>query len=110
MLWAKHAKDLKDHIKSLSDKDYISAFKSFDWVILFIPLDGLMQIALDHEPALMEYAWSKKVVIATPTSLLGIMRTVAYAHDQFKVNENAKDIAKLGETLYKRVSVFHELI
>jgi DNA recombination protein RmuC len=71
-----------------------------------VPLDSLMQIAMDQEPALVEYAWSRKVVIATPTSLLGIMRTVAYAHEQFKVNENAKDIAKLGETLYKRVSTF----
>jgi DNA recombination protein RmuC len=106
MLWTKHAQDFKQHIDALSKKDYISAFKSFDWVVLFVPLDSLMQIAMDQEPALVEYAWSRKVVIATPTSLLGIMRTVAYAHEQFKVNENAKDIAKLGETLYKRVSTF----
>lgn len=106
ILWAKHAHDFKQHIDALSKKDYTSAFKSFDWVVLFVPLDSLMQIAMDQEPALVEYAWSRKVVIATPTSLLGIMRTVAYAHEQFKVNENAKDIAKLGEVLYKRISIF----
>lgn len=106
ILWAKHTQDFKAHIDSLSKKDYTSSFPSFDWVILFVPLDSLMQIAMDQEPALVEYAWSKKVVIATPTSLLGIMRTVAYAHDQFKVNENAKDIAKLGELLYSRFNTF----
>jgi DNA recombination protein RmuC len=106
VLWARHAKDLKDHIKALSDKDYTSSFNSFDWVILFMPLDGLMQIALDHEPALMEFAWQKRVIIATPTSLLGLMRTIAYAHEQSKINDNAKEIAKLGETLYKRISIF----
>lgn len=106
ILHAKHAQDFKTHIDGLSKKDYTAAFQSFDWVILFVPLDSLMQIAMDYEPALVEYAWNKRVVIATPTSLLGVMRTVAYAHEQFKVNENAKDIAKLGETLYKRMSTF----
>lgn len=106
VLYAKHAQDFKTHIDGLSKKDYTAAFQSFDWVILFVPLDSLMQTAMDYEPSLVEYAWNKRVVIATPTSLLGVMRTVAYAHEQFKVNENAKDIAKLGETLYKRMSVF----
>ncbi len=106
ILWAKHTQDFKTHIDSLSKKDYLSAFPSYDWVVLFVPLDSLMQIALDHEPALMEFAWSKKVVIVTPTSLLGMLRIVAHAHDQFKINEGAKDIAKLGEALYKRIGTF----
>ncbi|HEY1096932.1 MAG TPA: DNA recombination protein RmuC [Alphaproteobacteria bacterium] len=106
LLHAKHTQDFKAHIDVLAKKDYTASFQSFDWVILFVPLDSLMQVAMDYEPALVEYAWGKRVVIATPTSLLGVMRTVAYAHEQFKVNENAKDIAKLGETLYKRVSTF----
>lgn len=106
VLWAKHTQDFKGHIDGLSKKDYTSAFPSYDWVVLFVPLDSLMQIAMEHEPALMEYAWNKKVVIVTPTSLLGMLRIVAHAHDQFKVNESAKDIAKLGETLYKNVTTF----
>jgi DNA recombination protein RmuC len=106
VLHAKHAQDFKAHIDALSKKDYTASFQSFDWVILFIPLDSLMQIAMDYEPALVEYAWGKKVILATPTSLLGVMRTVAYAHDQFKVNEGAKEIAVLGETLYKRMGTF----
>lgn len=104
----KHANDLKNHIKTLSGKEYTAGFNSFDWVIMFVPLDGLIQMAMDKQPDLVEYAWSKNVILATPTNLLGLMRTVSYAHDQFKVNENAKEISKIGETLYKRVSVFAE--
>jgi DNA recombination protein RmuC len=106
ILLAKHAMDLKGHIKTLSNKNYASGFNSFDWVIMFVPLDGIIQMAMEKEPDLVEYAWNMNVILATPTNLLGLMRTVAYAHDQFKVNENAKEIAKIGETLYKRVSVF----
>jgi DNA recombination protein RmuC len=102
----KHANDLKSHIKILSEKEYTAGFNTFDWVIMFVPLDGLIQMALDKQPDLIEFAWSKKVVLATPTNLLALMRTVAYAHDQFKVNENAKEISKLAEVLYQRVMIF----
>lgn len=104
----KHANDLRSHIKKLSDKDYSSGFNSFDWVVMFLPLEGLIQMALDKQPDLIEYAWSKNIILATPTNLLALMRTVSYAHDQFKVNENAREISKLGETLYKRITVFAE--
>lgn len=106
VFFTKHANDLKNHIKTLSGKEYTAGFNSFDWVIMFVPLDGIIQVAMDKQPDLIEYAWSKNVILATPTNLLGLMRTVSYAHDQFKVNENAKEIAKIGETLYKRVSTF----
>ena len=102
----KHANDLKGHIKTLSAKEYSAGFNSFDWVIMFVPLDGLIQMAMDKQPDLIEYAWSMNVILATPTNLLGLMRTVSYAHDQFKVNESAKEIAKIGETIYKRISIF----
>ena len=102
----KHANDLKGHIKTLSGKDYAQGFNSFDWVIMFVPLDGLIQMAMDKQPDLIEYAWEKNVILATPTNLLGLMRTVSYAHDQFKVNENAKEISRLAEVLYQRVTIF----
>lgn len=102
----KHANDLKGHIKTLSDKEYTKGFDSFDWVIMFVPLDGLIQMAMDKQPDLIEYAWSKNVILATPTNLLGLMRTVSYAHDQFKVNENAREIASIAEVLYQRVIIF----
>lgn len=104
----KHANDLKTHIKALSSKEYTQGFNSFDWVVMFVPLDGLIQMALDKQPDLIEYAWSRNVVLATPTNLLGLMRTVSYAHDQFKVNENAKEIASLAEVLYQRIQIFAE--
>lgn len=102
----KHALDMKEHIKSLSNKDYTQGFNSFDWVVMFVPLDGLVQLAMDKHPDLVEFAWQRNVVLATPMNLLGLMRTVSYAHDQFKINENAKDIAKMGEDLYKRIMGF----
>ncbi|MDB5477747.1 MAG: recombination protein RmuC [Alphaproteobacteria bacterium] len=106
ILLTRHSTDLKNHIKVLSGKEYTQGFDSFDWVIMFVPLDGLIQSALEKQPDLIEHAWNRNVILATPTNLLGLMRTVSYAHDQFKVNENAKEIAKIGETLYKRVSIF----
>ncbi len=104
----KHALDLKEHIKRLSGKEYTQDYNSFDWVVLFVPLEGLIQMALDKQPDLMEFAWQKNVILATPASLLALTRTVAYAHDQFKVNENAREIARLGEELYKRIAKFAE--
>lgn len=108
LLLTKHANDLKAHIKALSAKEYTQGFNSFDWVVMFVPLDGLIQMAMDKMPDLVEYAWSRNVVLATPTNLLGLMRTVSYAHDQFKVNENAKEIASLAEVLYQRIQIFAE--
>lgn len=104
----KHALDLKNHIKVLSDKDYTKDFNSFDFVVMFLPLEGLIQMALDKQADLMEFAWQKKIILATPTNLLALMRTVSYAHDQFKVNENAREIAQLGDVLYKRMMIFTE--
>jgi DNA recombination protein RmuC len=102
----KHALDFKNHIKALSSKDYTQGFNSFDWVVMFLPLEGLVQMAMDKEANLVEFAWQKNVIIATPTNLLGLMRTVSYAHDQFKVNENAREIARMGEELYGRIMTF----
>jgi len=107
-LLVKHANDLKSHIKTLSGKDYTQGFNSFDWVIMFVPLDGIIQMAMEKQPDLIEFAWDKNVILATPTNLLGLMRTVSYAHDQFKVNENAKEIASIAEVLYQRVVIFAE--
>lgn len=107
-LLVKHANDLRSHIKKLSEKDYTKGFNSFDWVVMFLPLEGLVQMALDKQPDLIEFAWSKNIILATPTNLLALMRTVSYAHDQFKVNENAREISKIAETLYQRISIFAE--
>lgn len=104
----KHAVDLKNHIKALAAKDYTKEFNSFDFVVLFLPLEGLIQMALDKQSDLMEYAWQQKIILATPTNLLALMRTVSYAHDQFKVNENAREVARLGDELYKRMIKFTE--
>jgi DNA recombination protein RmuC len=104
----KHAADVRLHIKKLSDKDYTKGFNSFDWVVMFLPLEGLVQMAMDKQPDLMEFAWKQNVILATPTNLLALMRTVSYAHDQFKVNENAREIARIGDVLYQRIFTFAE--
>jgi DNA recombination protein RmuC len=104
----KHAADVRNQIKNLSSKDYTKGFNSFDWVVMFLPLEGAIQMAMDKQPDLMEFAWSKNIILATPTNLLALMRTVSYAHEQFKVNENAKEIASLAEVLYQRIIIFAE--
>jgi DNA recombination protein RmuC len=103
---SKHANDLKDHIKKLSEKEYTKDFNSFDFVVLYLPLEGLIQMALDKQSDLLEYAWRRKIVLATPTNLLALTRTVAFAHDQFKVNENAREISDIGNDLYSRIMTF----
>ena len=103
----RHAKNVRGHIRALSSKAYWQQFeKSPEFVILFIPGDQFLSAALNEEPDLIESALAQHIMLATPTSLVALLKAVAYSWRQVALTDNAKEIRKLAEDLYGRLSVF----
>ena len=103
----RHAKNVRAHIRALSSKAYWSQFdRSPEFVILFIPGDQFLSAALNEEPDLIEIALSQHIMLATPTSLVALLKAVAYSWRQVALTENAKEIRTLAEDLYTRLGVF----
>ncbi|MDR1852839.1 MAG: DNA recombination protein RmuC [Propionibacteriaceae bacterium] len=99
------AKHVRTHIDQLSSKGYFTSDAgSPEFVVLFIPSEAIAIEALSHDPSLHEYAFSKNIVIATPSSLVAMLKTVNYAWQQYDLAENAQAIAAAGATLYKRLA------
>lgn len=100
-----HARSLRRHVDDLGGKRYWSAFSPApEFVVLFVPGEAFLAPALEHDPALLEHAMGKRVVIATPTTLVTMLRTVAYSWQQTALTENAQKVFDLGRTLYERLS------
>jgi DNA recombination protein RmuC len=103
----RHADNVRKRVRELSLKAYWSQFEnSPEFVILFIPGDQFLSAALKRHPDLLEDALHRKVILATPTSLVALLKAVAYGWRQVALEENAKQIQALGEDLYKRLSTF----
>jgi DNA recombination protein RmuC len=97
------AKHVKTHITNLSGKDYFTADSGTpEFVVLFIPHEAMAAEALYHDPALYEYAFTRNVVLATPTTLIAMLKAINYSWQQNALAENARRIAALGAELYKR--------
>ncbi|WP_244301756.1 DNA recombination protein RmuC [Microbispora triticiradicis] len=103
--WADHARQLRKHVDALGSKEYFRNVASPEFVVLFVPSDAFLQPALDHDPTLLEYAVNKQVLIVTPTSLIAMLRTVAYAWTQAALQNNMKQVYELGRELYDRLAV-----
>ena len=105
----RHAVNVRGRVKELSGKVYWSQFKkSPDFVILFIPGDQFLTAALDEDRSLLENAMEHKVILATPTSLMALLRAIAYGWRQELLTENAEEIRKLGEDMYLRLATFSQ--
>ncbi len=99
-----HLTSLRSHIEGLSSKSYdsISSLRSPEIVLLFVPIEPAFIEALREDPSLFDFAFSKKVVLVTPTTLLATLKTVASIWRQEKQNRNALEIARLGGELYDK--------
>ena len=97
------ARAMRGHVRTLAGKEYASQFPTApDFVVMYVPGDHFLGGALEAEPDLLEDAFGQRVHIATPATLLALLRTVAYAFQQQRVAEDAQAIAKLGRELYDR--------
>ncbi|WP_084370296.1 DNA recombination protein RmuC [Microbispora sp. ATCC PTA-5024] len=99
-----HARHLREHVDRLAAKAYWQAFSpSPEFVVLFIPGEAFLAPALERDPGLLEYAMRRRVHIATPTTLITMLRTAGYAWQQAALSENAKAVFDLGKELYERL-------
>lgn len=102
----RHVASMRTHVDALGRKDYQAQFSDTpDYVIMFVPGEHFLTAALDAEPGLWEYAHSKRVLLATPTNLIAIARTVAAVWRQEKMAQEAKQIGHLGKEIYERLAV-----
>jgi DNA recombination protein RmuC len=106
-----HARLLRKHVKQLSDKSYWSGLDSApDFVVLFLPGETLYGAALEADPSLIQDAMERRVLIATPTTLLAILHAVSYGWQQERVAESAQAISELGRELHARLAKLSNLL
>jgi DNA recombination protein RmuC len=100
-----HAKHLRSHIDQLSKKEYWRGFETTpEFVVLFIPADAFLDAALQRDPNLLEYAFGNDIVLATPATLVAMLRTIAYTWRQEALAQGAAKVHALGKEMYSRLS------
>lgn len=106
---ARHARQTREHITKLASKGYQRQFDSTpELVVMFVPSDGIYQAALAEDPALIEYGVQQQVLMATPTTLIGLLRAVHYGWRQEQIADSAREIAESARELHRRLGPFAE--
>lgn len=106
---AAHAAAMRAHVTSLGGKDYAAQFpESPDYVIMFVPGEHFLSAALEHDSGLWDFAFAKRVLLATPTNLIAIAKTVSAVWRQERLADDARRIGELGKTLHDRLAVAAE--
>ena len=101
----RHGRHLRTHIDALAKKDYSAGRDCTpEFVVLFVPGEALLSAALEGDHTLLEYGAERSVLIATPTTLIAMLRTIAYSLTQEKLAESAREVRDLGRELYKRLA------
>ncbi|HYL26308.1 MAG TPA: DNA recombination protein RmuC [Candidatus Nitrosotalea sp.] len=103
-----HARALRDHVDSLARRGYQTAKGSADFVVMFVAGEAFLGTACNEDPALLDYAMDKGVLVAGPLSLISLLRTFAMGWQAMRQEENAKRIASIGKVLYERAVKFSE--
>jgi DNA recombination protein RmuC len=104
-LFADHARQVREHVTKLSAKSYWRQFQPApDVVVMFLPDESYLRAAHEHDPSLQEYAWSSNVILASPSTLMILLRTVAMTWQQETIAESAREVSELGRELYKRLA------
>ena len=105
----RHARQTREHITKLAAKGYQLQFDSTpELVVMFVPSDGIYQAALAADPTLIEYGIQQHVLMATPTTLIGLLRAVHYGWSQERIAESAREIAGSARELHRRMGKFAE--
>ena len=104
---ADHARQVRDHVRALSSRDYWKALpETPEFVVMFVPGESFFAAAVESDPALFESAARQRVLISTPTTLIALVKTIAYGWQQEKLAENAQAVANQGRDLYERIKTF----
>ena len=105
-----HTKDLMKHVESLAKRGYHKSQGSPDFVVLFVPFETLLSEALRLDPMFLEKAFKLGVTVATPTSMMALLRTIGYIFTRNKLAENADEIQKVANTFLKNITLLHTKI
>ena len=101
----RHARHMRDHVDRLGSKAYWDLLPNTpEFVVMFVPAETFLNAALEQDPALLQHAFERNVVIATPATLIALLRTVAYSWRQEALAQNAQDVLRLGRELYSRLA------